>query len=148
MLKSKLLQDFKEAMKSKNLIAKNTIQLLRASILNKEKDLQVELSDEDIQQIVASEIKKRNETIALYENNNQTQKVQELNEEINVLKTYLPKPLTQSELLEIIQDIINECGASSVKDMGRVVKLVKAKVGASSDGKTISELVRKQLGGN
>lgn len=148
MLKSKLLQDFKEAMKSKNLIAKNTIQLLRASILNKEKDLQVELSDEDIQQIVASEIKKRNETIALYENNNQTQKVQELNEEINVLKTYLPKPLTQSELLEIIQDIINECGASSVKDIGRVVKLVKAKVGASSDGKTISELVRKQLGGN
>lgn len=147
MLKDTLLQDFKNAMKSKNLTDKNTIQLLRASILNKEKDLKRELTDIEIQQIVASEIKKRNDAIDLYQKNNQPEKAHEIVNEISVLKIYLPKPFSVQELTDIINNCIVDIEATSIKDMGKVIKAVKDKVGASADGKTISDLVKSILGG-
>lgn len=146
MIKEKLMNDFKDAMKNKDLIKKNTIQLVRAAILNKEKDLQKELDDSECEQVIAKQLKERNDTLAIYTEKCMVEKSVETQKEIDILKEYLPQPLSESELSEIIDEKINELGAVSIKDMGKVIKAVKENVGSRAEGKVISDMVKEKLG--
>lgn len=145
MLKEKLLEDLKKCMKEKNILRKNVIQMIRAAILQIEKDKKIELNDEEIIQIIAKEAKKRKDSLAEYEKSGREDLIQNIKSEIAIIEEYLPKQLTREEIIPIIKGIIEETGATSMKDMGNVMKEAKNKIGASSDGKTLSEVVKELL---
>ena len=145
MLKEKLLEDLKEAMKDKNLVRKNTIQMIRAAILQVEKDKQIELSEEQVVEVIAKEAKKRKDAALEFEKSGREDLIEQNNAEIAILTEYLPKQLTAEEVESIVSEVINEVGATSMKDMGMVMKTAKEKIGASADGKTISDAVKKLL---
>ena len=145
MLKEKLLEDLKECMKTKNVVRKNVIQMVRAAILQVEKDKQITLEDDQIIEIIAKESKKRKDSLADYDKSGREELISTIKEEIEILSEYLPKQLSVEELEVIIKQIIEEENATSMKDMGKVMKVAKEKIGASSDGKTINEVVKKLL---
>ena len=145
MLKEKLLEDLKNSMQSKNVIRKNVVQMVRAAILQVEKDKHIVLDDSQIIDIIAKESKKRKDSLADYEKSGRDDVISQIKEEIEILAEYLPEQLSPEELEEKIKQIIEEENATSMKDMGKVMKAAKEKIGASSDGKTINEVVKKLL---
>ena len=145
MLKEKLLEDLKNCMKDKNIVRKNVIQMVRAAILQVEKDKQVVLEDNQIIEIIAKESKKRKDSLEDYEKSGREDLINEIKEEIEVLAEYLPKQLSIEEVEVIVKQVIETEGATSMKDMGKVMKSAKEKIGAASDGKTINEVVKKLL---
>ena len=145
MLKEKLMEDLKEAMKEKQTLRKNVVQMIRAAILQVEKDKQIELEDNQILEIIVKEAKKRKDSLADYEKSGREDLINQVKEEIEIISEYLPKQLTKEEITEIVKQVIEETGATSIKDMGKVMKSAKEKMGATADGKTINEVVRELL---
>lgn len=145
MLKEKLLEDLKESMKDKNVTRKNVVQMVRAAILQTEKDKLIEVNDEQIIEIIAKEAKKRKDSIPDYEKSGRQDLLDQIKEEIAILEEYLPEQLSVEEVEEKVKEIIAEVGASSMKDMGMVMKTAKEKLGASADGKTINDVAKKLL---
>lgn len=145
MLKEKLLQDFKEAMKEKNELRKNTIMMVRAAILQIEKDNQIELDDNAILDILSKEIKKRKDSLEDILKSGREDLIEQVNTEISVIKEYLPEELSMEELEKIIDEVISEVGAASMKDMGKVMQGAKAKTTGRADNKVINEIVKKKL---
>lgn len=145
MLKEKLLEDLKNCMKEKNVVRKNVIQMVRAANLQVEKDKHIELSDDQIIDIIAKESKKRKDSLEDYERSGREDLIKEIKEEIEILAEYLPKQLSIEEVEEIVKEVIKNEGATSMKDMGKVMKAAKEKIGAASDGKTINEVVKQLL---
>lgn len=145
MVKEKLLEDLKEAMKDKNIIRKNTIQMVRAAILQVEKDKQITLTDEQVLEIIAKESKKRKDAESEFEKSGREDLIKQNKEEIEILAEYLPKQLSVEEIEKIVEEVITETGATTMKDMGKVMKAAKEKIGAAGDGKTISDTVKKLL---
>ena len=145
MLKERLLEDMKVSMRDKNVVRKNVIQMVRAAILQVEKDKQIELTDEQIIDVIAKESKKRKDSLPDYEKSGRDDLINQVKEEIEILAEYLPKPLSQEELEKIVEEAIASVGATSMKEMGMVMKTVKEKVGAAADGRTINEIVKSKL---
>lgn len=145
MLKEKLLEDMKIAMRDKKIIRKNVIQMVRASILQVEKDKQIELNDEQVVEIIAKESKKRKDSLVDYEKSGRQDLIDQIKEEITILAEYLPKQLTREEIEQIVIEVIEQTGATTIKDMGKVMKAAKEKMGAAADGKTINEIVKEKL---
>lgn len=145
MLKEKLLEDLKSAMRDKNEIRKNTVQMVRAAILQIEKDKAIEVDDNQIIDIIAKEVKKRKDAAVDFEKSERNDLIEKNNEEIEILTQYLPKQLSREEIVEIVKEVISSCGATSIKEMGIVMKGAKEKIGASADGKTINEVVKELL---
>ena len=144
-LKVQLLQDMKSAMKEKDTLRKNTIQLVRSAILQEEKDNHVELFDDDVIKIISSQVKKRKSSLAEYEKSGRTDLVDDLKVEINILMSYLPEQLSDEELTSIVEKTIEEVGASSMKDMGKVMSAIIPKVQGKADNKKVSEIIRNIL---
>ena len=138
MLKERLLEDMKVSMREKKVIRKNVIQMVRAAILQVEKDKQIELTDDQIIEVIAKESKKRKDSLSDYEKSGREELIAQVNEEIEILAEYLPKPLSKEELEKIIEEVITAVGATTMKEMGAVMKAVKEKVGAAADGKTVN----------
>ena len=145
MLKEKLLNDLKTAMKEGNTNRKNTVQMVRAAILQIEKDKKIELDDNQILEVISKEFKKRNDSLADYEKSGREDLINQLKEEMAVLEEYLPQKLSEEELTEKVAEIIKEVGATSMKDMGLIMKSAKEKLGLTADGKMINEVVKKIL---
>lgn len=146
MLKEKLMEDLKNAMKEKNEVRKSTITLIKAAILQVEKDTQKQLDDAAIIEIIAKEAKKRKDSLEDYEKSGREDLISQINSEIAVIKEYLPEELSVEELTQIVEETIAEVGATTMKDMGKVMQGVKAKTTGRADGKTINEIVKKLLG--
>ena len=142
-LKETLLQDLKVAMKEKDTIRKNTIQLVRAGVLQIEKDNHVELDDEGVLDVVAKELKKRRDSLPEFEKSGRTDLIDNLNKEIEVLLGYLPEQLTEDEIKKIVEETIAETGASSMKDMGKVMGAVSPKVKGRADNRVVSGYVKE-----
>ena len=145
MLNEKLLEDMKNSMKDKNVVRKNVIQMVRAAILQVEKDNNIEIDDNRILEIIAKEVKKRNDSISDFEKAKREDLINQAKEEIRILNEYLPKQLSKEELTTKLKEIIEELGATSMKDMGNIMKTAKAKLGASADGRMINEVVKELL---
>ena len=145
MLKEKLMSDLKEAMKEKQILRKNVVQMIRAAILQVEKDKQTELDDNQVLEIIAKEAKKRKDSLADYEKSGRQNLIDQVKEEIKIISEYLPKQLNKEEITNIVKQVISETGATTIKDMGRVMKASKEKIGAAADGKAINEVVRELL---
>lgn len=145
MLKEKLLEDLKASMKDKNVNRKNTVQMVRAAILQVEKDKKIELNDDQILEVIAKEFKKRNDSLADYEKSGREDLINQIKEEMVVLEEYLPKKLSEEELTEKLKVIISEVEATTMKDMGKVMKAAKEQLGVTADGRMINEIVKKLL---
>lgn len=145
MLKERLLEDMKISMREKNVVRKNVIQMVRAAVLQVEKDKQIELDDSKIIEVIAKESKKRKDSLEDYKKGGREDLIKQIEEEIHILSEYLPKQLSETEIEEIVKKVIEETGAESIRDMGKVMKGAKEKIGAAADGKTINEVVKKLL---
>ena len=146
MLKERLMEDLKESMKTKDTVRKNAVQMVRASILQIEKDKGIEVEDEKIIDIIAKEVKTKKDALKDFEKAERQDLINLTNREIEILQEYLPKQLSQEEIEVEVRKIISEIGATSMKDMGAIMKEAKAKMGASSEGKTINEIAKKIMG--
>jgi len=146
MLKDNLMNDLKEAMKDKDEIKKNTVQMVRAAILQIEKDKGIKVEDDKIIEIIAKEVKGKKDALNDFTRGGRQDLVDQTNKEIEILQKYLPKQLSIEEIEEIIKKVVADVGATSMKDMGAVMKEAKSRIGAGSDGRTINEVVKKILG--
>ena len=144
-IKETLTQDLKLALKEKDTIKKNTVQGIRAAILQFEKDNLTELSDDGILDVIAKELKKRKDVLPEYEKSGRQDLITQLNREIEIVMGYLPSQLSEDELDEIVVKAISEIGASSMKDMGAVMAAVMPKVRGRADGRMINTLAKKHL---
>ncbi len=144
-LKEQLTNDLKAAMKDKDTIRKNTVQMIRSAVLQFEKDNKTELSDEGIIDVIAKELKRRRDVLPEYEKSGREDLIADINREIEVLLAYLPKQLTKEELEEIVVAAMNEIGATSMKDMGKIMGAVMPKTKGRADGKMINEIVKAHL---
>ena len=144
-LKERLADDLKSAMKNKDVIRKNVVQFLRAGILQVEKDNKVTLDDSGVLEVIAKQLKQRKDSLPDYEKSGRDDLIAGLKAEMDVLMEYLPKQLTEDELKAVIQETIAEVGASSMKDMGKVMAAVKAKTVGRADGRMINEIAKGLL---
>ncbi len=144
-LKEKLMEDLKAAMKDKDVIRKNTVQMVRSSVLQYEKDNLCELDDEGILDVIAKELKKRRDVLPEYEKSGRDDLIADMKKEIETLLAYLPAQLTAEELEVIVTDAIAEVGATSMKDMGKIMAAVMPKTKGRADGKMINAIVKEKL---
>lgn len=146
-LKDILMIDLKNAMKTKDVVGKNTIQSLRASILQYEIDNNVVLDKNDTKlvNIIASEQKKRYDALEQFKKSDREDLINQTLKEIEIISKYLPKQLTDEELIQQVKDIIKSENAVSVKDMGKVMKVAKEQLGNTVNGKRLAEYVKQQL---
>lgn len=145
-LKEQLLEDMKNAMKDKDTVKKNTVQMARAAVLQIEKDNRITLDDDGIIDVISKEVKKRRDVLPEYEKSGRQDLVDGLKAEIDVLLKYLPQQLTEEELEVLVRQAVDETGAVSPRDMGKVMQAVMPKVKGRADGKMINVIVKKILG--
>lgn len=144
-LKEKLQEDLKSSMKNKDTIRKSVITLVRAAIKQIEVDQRVELDDVAVMNIISKQLKQRNDSLAEFEKAGREDLIEETKSEIQVLKEYLPQQLSEEELEKIVIETIAEVGATSMKDMGKIMAIIKPKTAGRADGRKINELVKKNL---
>lgn len=144
-LKEQLFSDLKQAMKQKDIVLKDTIQMVRAGILQIEKDQKIELDDDGVIDVITKEIKKCNDVLPDFEKSCRQDLIDELNQKLTILKSYLPEQLSVEQINEIVLYAIKETGASSMKDMGKVMALVSNKTKGRADNKIISQVVKNLL---
>ncbi len=144
-VKATLQADLKRAMKEKDNFRRDTIRFLMSAIKQVEVDERRELSDDDICKIIQKSVKQREEAAKQYEEAQRTDLSEQERKEAELLKSYLPRQLDDAALQQIVSEAIAETGASSMKEMGGVIKAVMAKVGASADGKRVSMMVKQLL---
>jgi uncharacterized protein YqeY len=121
---------------------------LKAAILNEEvaqNKRDEGLGDQEIERIIAKEVKKRQESIKLYQDNGRPELAKTEQDEAAVLEAYLPKQLSESEVISIVEQTIDEMGATGVQSMGLVIKAVKEKLGNTADGALVAQTVKSKL---
>ena len=146
-LKDQLMQDMKEAMKAKQADRLGTIRQLRSAIKNKEIELQKDLDDNGILSVISTAVKQRREAAQMYSDNDRPELASKEEAELAVLQQYLPAQLSEAAVRDIVSAVIAELGATSMKDMGKVMPQVMAKTKGSADGKIVNQLVRELLAG-
>ncbi|MGI5921060.1 MAG: GatB/YqeY domain-containing protein [Syntrophomonadaceae bacterium] len=144
-LSDKLLADMKEAMKQREKTRLATIRMVRAAIKDAEINKHVELTDDEITEIISRQVKIRKDAIPDYQKANRPDSIQQLQDEIKVLQSYLPEQLSEDELRSVIRDTIMEIGAQGQQDIGKVMKNLMPKLKGRADGKQINQLVKEML---
>lgn len=144
-LKETLAQDLKLSLKEKDLIKRNTVQSIRAAILQFEKDNRTELDDDGIVDVIAKELKKRKDVLPDYEKSGRQDLIDQLNREIEIVMGYLPSQLSEDELDEIVKKAVESTGASTMKDMGKIMAAVMPQIKGRADGRAVNALAKKYL---
>jgi len=141
--KEKLTADLKDAMRAQDTLRKRVLRLALASIKNAEIEKQAELSEAEVVKVLQKEVKERRDTIEGAQKAGRDDLVAEAEAEIAVLETYLPQQLSEAELEALVRETIAEVGATSMREMGKVMSAVMPKVQGRADGKAVSQMVRK-----
>ena len=145
-LKDRLMQDFKDAMKAHDEVAKNTINLARAAIKQYEVDHRVELDEQGIIDILTKQVKMRKDALSDFEKAGRTDLIENYSREIEILMAYLPKQLTEEEILQIVRDTKAELGIDDGKaNLGRLMGAVMPKVKGLADGGAVRKAVQSVL---
>jgi hypothetical protein len=142
---NKLQEEMKAAMKSGDKDKLSTIRMLISEIKKVQIDSKKELSDEEIISILQKYIKQRKEAYTQYEQAGRKDLAEKELKEIEIVQQFLPPPLSEEELIKIVEETIQEVGASSIKDMGKVIKAVMDKVKGRAEGSLISKIVKEKL---
>lgn len=144
-LKDKLASDIKQAMKNKDIIAKNIITLVRADVKRLEVDNRIELDDSEVEKVIVKQVKQLRKALDEFTRANRADLIEQTQNEIAFLENYLPKQLTEEEIHDIVQGAIKTANATSMRDMGKVMGLVSEKTKDRADGKAVSQMVKKYL---
>lgn len=148
-LKDRLTEDMKDAMKAKDAgkLRLSVIRMVRAEIKNQEIEKARELNDEEIVLVISREAKLRRDSIPEYEKAGRVDTIKALNEEINILMSYLPRQLTKEEILNLVKQAAHELKADKPQDIGKIMGRIVPATRGKADGKTVNEIVRKVLNG-
>ena len=144
-VKEQLKSDLKAAMIAKENFKRDTIRFLMAAIKQIEVDERIEVDNDGIYKIIQKSLKQREDAAKQYQEAGRDDLYNKEVAEAEILKVYLPKQLSLDELSTIIKAVIQKSGATGMKDMGKVMKMVSLEVGSSADGKTVSTLVKELL---
>lgn len=144
-LQETILNQLVAATKEKDAVRVGTLRLLRAAIKNREVELQADLDDQEILRLIRTQIKQRKEAIRQFKDGGRDDLVNKEEQELAVLMSFMPEQLSVEAINDVVTVVIRELGAKDMKDMGKVMKTVMAKLAGSADGKVVSEIVRKQL---
>ena len=144
-IKNQITADMKDAMRAREKLKLETLRMVIAAIKNKEIEKKTDLDDQAAIALVSTLVKQRREAAGMYRDAGRDELADKEEEEITFLKDYLPKELSREELVACVDSVIEEIGASSMADMGKVMKGVMAKIGGQAEGKMINEVVKEQL---
>lgn len=145
-LSKQIVTDLTTAMKAQDAARTSTLRMVKAAMMNRQIEKGAELDDEDMQKLLRSLVKQRRDSIEQYEKAGRQELVDKEAAEIAVIETYLPAAASREEIEQAVAAAIAETGASSMKDMGGVMKAVQAALaGKNADGRTISEVVKSKL---
>jgi len=146
MLEEKILSDYKEAMKARDTVKISLLSCLRAEIMNsalaKKKN---NLDDGEVLAVIKKQIKQHQDSIEQFKKGNRNDLAEKEIKELAILELYLPPQLSEAEVIKAIEEIIVQTAASGPKDMGKVMKEAQSRIGASADGRLISEIVKSKL---
>ncbi len=146
-LRAQILDDIKAAMKAKDSKKLEVLRFVNAQIKNKEIEIRPkEVTDEDVTSVLKKFVKQRKEAMDQFQKAGREDLVAKDKEEMVLIETYLPEMLDEAKVKEIVAEVLKETGASSMKDMGNVMKQVLVKTGGQADGKLVSDLVKGALG--
>jgi len=144
-LKFRIQEDVKQAMRAHERERLAALRLLTAAIKQKEVDERIELNDEDVLAVIDKMVKQRRESLEQYQQAGRDDLAAREQFELDQLQTYLPEPLSEEQLAELIRSTIEELGASSMRDMGPVMNALRAQVQGRADMKAVSQAVKAQL---
>ena len=144
-LEERLLEEMKEAMKSNEKLRLSTIRMIRSASKNREIELRKKLADEEIAKVIQGMVRKGEESIVQFEAGGRVDLVDKEKQEMEILKSFLPQAMTQEEILKMIDQSIQETQASSLKDLGKVMKSVMPRLEGKADGKLVNQLVKERL---
>jgi len=149
MLEDKILVDFKDAMKKRESLKIATLSFLRSQLKNiaieKKED---KLDDSDVIAVIKKQVKQRLDSIDKFKSGGRQDLVEKEQNELEILKSYLPKELSKEEIGKVVDEVIVNIGANTMKDMGKVIKEVISQVAGRADNKLVSELIKSKLIGN
>lgn len=146
-LQTQLNDAMKEAMKAKDSLRLNAIRLIKTAVKNREIEARQELGDQEVIAVLSSLVKQRKESAQVYRDNDRVELAEKEEAELAVIQSFLPAQLDEAGIRELIEAAVAETGASSPKDMGKVMKIVSAQTLGRADGKLVSELVKARLAG-
>ena len=145
-LKARIQQDMKDTMRAAEKARLSTIRLILAAIKQREVDERKELDDVEIALVLEKMVKQRRESISQFEKAGRTDLVEQETAELAVIQPYLPEQLNESELNALIEEALAQSGATSIKDMGKVMALLKPRVQGRADMGAVSALIKGRLG--
>ena len=145
-LKERITQDMKDAMRAAEKERLGTIRMLQAAIKQREVDERIALDDTQVLAVIEKMVKQRREAIAQFEAGGRADLAEKENAELRLLQGYLPTQLPAAELEALIAAAISESGAASIKDMGKVMALVKSRAAGRADMGAVSALIKAKLG--
>jgi uncharacterized protein YqeY len=144
-LEERLVEEMKQAMKSNDKTRLSTIRMIRSTLKNKEIELRKPLDDDAILRVIQGMVKKNEDSIEQFKAGGRMDLVEKETKEIEIMKSFLPQPLSREEVLKVIDQTIEETNASSLKDLGKVMKTVMPKLGGKVDGALVNQLVKERL---
>ena len=145
-LKEQIVSDMTAAMKAKDAARTSTLRMLKAAIVNREKDKGEQLDEEEVMKLLRSQVKQRRDSVEQYQKGGRQDLVDKETAEIAMIEDYLPQAASPGEIEHAVEAAIAETGATSMKDMGAVMKAAMALLaGKNSDGRAVSEAVKKKL---
>ena len=144
-LKEQIKADIKEAMRAKDVTKRDTLRNLNAAIKQIEVDERRELNDSDIEAILGKYLKQREDAKKQFEEAGRDDLVAKEEAEIAIVKAYLPEPLSDEELKSLVEEVAKELGATSMKDMGKVMGAIKSKVGSRADGSKVNKFFKETI---
>jgi len=142
-LKEQIKADIKEAMRAKDVTKRDTLRNLNAAIKQIEVDERKELTDSDVEAILTKYLKQREDACTQFKEAGRDDLVAKEEAEIAIVKAYLPEPLSDEELKALVQEVAKEVGATSMKDMGKVMGAIKAKAGSRADGSKVNKFFKE-----
>lgn len=146
MLEEKILNDYREAMKSQDKLKSSALSFLRAEMINvavakKKKNL----DDNEVTSVIRKQVKSHRDSIEQFKKGGRLDLVAKENKELEILKSYLPEEMSADEIKKIIEEVVSATGATGMKDMGRAMKEIMAKLGQAADSRLVSDLVKQRL---
>jgi len=144
-LEERLVDEMKQAMKANDKARLSTIRMIRTAVKNKEIDLRNKLDDDEILRVIQGMVRKSEESVEQFKAGGRMDLVEKETKEIEILRSYLPQALSKEDVIRIIDESIQETQASSLKDLGKVMKSVMPKLTGKADGKLINQLVKERL---
>ena len=145
-LKAQISEDMKNAMRAKDSARLGAIRLLQSAIKQREVDERIELSDQDVIAVIEKMLKQRRDSIAAYESANRQDLADVEKFEVSVLQNYLPQALSDDEVSALLEKVVSETGASGIKDMSKVMAVIRPLVVGRADMGKISGLIKTRLG--